>query len=98
MKTNVELPETLVRELQCRADHKGQDLAEAVTELLWMGLATWPIDADLAQRPTIKSHAITGLPYIECSRWASPETEITPERMADVLIQQDAAWHHEASR
>ena len=35
MKTTLDLPETLVRELQQRAQQAGQDLTQAATDLLW---------------------------------------------------------------
>jgi hypothetical protein len=40
----------------------------------------------------VKLHPQTGLPYIECPHRAD---EMTPERVAEVLLQQEEGWHHE---
>jgi len=40
----------------------------------------------------------TGLPLIECKRNALPQEELTPERVADILLSQEVGWHVEAGR
>jgi hypothetical protein len=96
MKTTVDLPEALVREIELRAEHKRQPLQHAVEELLWKGLAASAEASAPLARPIVKTHSKTGLPYIECLHGASAEEEMTPERVADLLLQQEVAWHHEA--
>ncbi len=98
MKTVIDLPESLVWELQQRAQQAGQDLAQAAAELLWKGLAATPSANRTMPHATVKRHAITGLPYIECSQSASPAAEMTPDRVAAVLLEQEAEWHDEAGR
>jgi hypothetical protein len=97
MKTTLDLPEALVRELQRRARQLGQELPQLAADLLWKGLAE---SAPTAAAPpaTIRTHAVTGLPYIECSRAANSDEEMTPDRIANLLIEQEAAWRHEAGR
>jgi hypothetical protein len=36
------------------------------------------------------------LPVIECPHQALPEDEMTPDRVADILLQQEVDRHHEA--
>jgi hypothetical protein len=67
-----------------------------MAELLRKGLDA---SADLPEalvRPVVKNYPTSGLPYIECPHGASPDEEMTPKRVADLLIQQEAAWRHEA--
>jgi hypothetical protein len=40
----------------------------------------------------------TGLALIECKHAAAPHDEMTPERVADILLAQEAGWHHGAGR
>ena len=94
MKTTLELPDDLVREIKLRAVHRGQKLKETVAELLQKGLAA---DAPGSLRPAvIRTHPVTGFPVIECQHAASPAEELTPERVAEILLEQEVAWHHEA--
>ena len=96
MKTTLDLPEALVREIKIRAVLKRQKLKDAVAELLRRGLDASAETPDALIRPTVKTHPKTGLPYIECPHGASADEEMTPERVASLLLQQEAAWHHEA--
>lgn len=67
MKTTLDLPDDLVRKVKLHALDRGQKLKEAVAELLRMGLAA-PARSPLPEdRPVIKQHPQTGLPYVECS-------------------------------
>ena len=38
----------------------------------------------------------TGLPLIVCKHAASPGEEMTPERVADLLLAQEVEWRHGA--
>src|SRR5437879_1955805 len=98
MKTTLDLPEALVSEIKIRAVNKRQKLKDAVAELLWKGLAAAPdLDAD-APAPVITTDKKTGLPLIVCKLAASPAEEMTPERVADILLSQEVEWHHAAGR
>ena len=96
MKTTVDLPEALVHEIKLHAVNKRQKLEDAVAELLRTALAASADAADLLVRPVVKTHPKTGLPYLECPHAASPDEEMTPERVAELLLQQEVTWHHEA--
>jgi hypothetical protein len=40
----------------------------------------------------------TGLPVIICRQAATPEQEMTAQRVADILLAQEVEWHDAASR
>lgn len=93
MKTTVDLPDDLMKQVKLRALREGQKLKDAVADLLRKGLAA----SDL-QAAVITTDKKTGLPLIECRQAASPEEEMTPERVADILLAQEVEWHHAAGR
>jgi hypothetical protein len=92
MSTTIDLPADLVRELERRAADRGQDLNETIAELLRTGLGAPQSESGLP-RSTIKTHRKTGLPYIECLH---PAKDLTPQRVADILLEQEVARHDEA--
>jgi len=97
MRTTLDLPDALVKQVKLRAVREGRKLKDEVADLLRKGLAVAADDAsDVLARPVVKIHPKTGLPYVECPHAASPDEEMTPERVADLLLQQEVAWHHEA--
>jgi hypothetical protein len=98
MKTTLDLPDALVHEIERRAKHKGQELAETVAELLEKGLAASPEAVNVFPRPTIGTNPQTGLACLEGGQPAAPEEEMTPDRIAEVLLEQEATWHREATR
>lgn len=98
MKTTLDLPESLVRELQRRARQLGQELPQLAAELLWKGLAASPQAPLPAPPATIHTHPVTDLPYVACPHAAAPNDEMTPERIAHLLLEQEATWRHEAGR
>ena len=96
MKTTLELPDALVKQIKLRAVRKGQKLKEAVTELLRKGLhAAIEDDQELAE-PVLKRDRKTGLLVVQCPRAAHPE--MTPDRVADILLAQEVEWALEAGR
>ena len=98
MKTTLDLPDGLVREIKIRAVKKRQKLKDAMAELLRKGLAAAADPAPDAQAPVVSKDKKTGLPLIECKHAASPEEEMTPQRVADILLAQEVGWHHGAGR
>lgn len=98
MKTTLDLPDALVHEIQLKAEHRGQQLADTVTELLWKGLAASSNSAAVPTSATLKIHPQSSLPYIECAHPAPAADEMTPSRVAQLLIDQEAVWQHEAGR
>ncbi len=95
MKTTLDLPDALVKQVKLRALRDGRKLKDAVADLLHKGLA---VNATSAAAPVVARDKQTGLPLIKCKRAASPQDELTPERVADLLLAQEAGWHHAAGR
>ena len=89
MKTTVDLPGELVREIKLRALRDGRKLKDAVTELLRRGLAAKAAEnvEGAARKKKVK------LPLIKCRHAAEAATEMTPERIANLLLKQEASWH-----
>ena len=79
MKTTLDLPDDLMREVTRRARSNRQELQEAVAELLRKGLATAVRPEQEAPPGIISTDAMTGLPVIECQHAAAPGEEMTPE-------------------
>ncbi len=83
MKTTLDLPDDLMREVKIRAVMENRKLKEAIADLLRRGLSqpggsrTKP-----ARRVTI--------PLVHCSHEARPGEEMTPERVAKVLLEAES--------
>lgn len=94
MKSTFELPDDLVREIKLKAVHEGRKLKDAMAELLRAGLAAGAVKAKgrtaRKQKPS--------LPLVKCRHAATEATEMTPQRVADVLLEQEASWHAETRR
>jgi len=85
LKTTLELPCDLVREIKLRAVHDGRKLKDVMADLLRQGLT--------ARKPRVTRASRVRLPLIQCRRAAV----LAPEQVADALLKQETAWHHEAS-
>jgi len=46
--------------------------------------------------PVVTRDKKTGLPVIECKHSASSRDEITPERVAEILLAQESGWPNAA--
>ena len=82
MKTTVDLPDDLMREVKIRAVRENRKLREAMAELR----------RGLSQRKpgrTAVRDRVT-LPIIECSHEARPGKEMTPDRVARVLLEEES--------
>lgn len=91
MKTTLNLPDELMRAVKMRAVQHNKTLQDTIAELLRHGLAHEPEnDSEVRHR--------VHLPLIHCAHAATPEEEMTPERVADVLIQAEAADYSEPLR
>jgi plasmid stability protein len=97
MKTTFDLPDALVRQVKLRAVQKGRKLKDEVAELLRKGLAAAKEGKPRATPRVIGKDKTTGLPLIECRHAASTGEELTPERVANILLAQEVNWH-DASR
>ena len=96
MKTTLDLPDALVKQVKLRAVREGRKLKDAVADLLRKGLAVVADAAPDTRGPVITTDKKTGLPVIECKQAAAPEEEMTPERVANILLAQEMEWHHAA--
>lgn len=97
MKTTIELPDGLVREIKMRAVRRRQKLKDTVAELLRKGLAAAD-DEPAAPPARVRRDRRTGLPVVECRHPAAAGDEITPDRAAEILLAQDVGWLHGAGR
>ena len=83
MKTTVDLPDDLVQEIKIRAVREKRKLKEAIADLLRRGLAG---DVPLPVAPPRRVR----LPLVRCAHEARPEEEMTPERVAKVLLEEES--------
>ena len=98
MKTTLDLPDALVKQVKLRALQDGRKLKDAVADLLRKGLEVAMNSKPDARAPVLSTDSQTGLPLIECKQAASAQEELTPERVADILLADEAGWHHAAGR
>lgn len=82
MKTTLDLPDELVREIKVRAAREDRKLKDLVAELLREGLAA------SGPSPAARRHRVR-LPLIRSTHSAPRGEEMTPERVADVLTQEE---------
>jgi hypothetical protein len=97
MKTTVDLPETLLRRVKLRALRDGRKLKDTMAELIRLGLDDAMKPRHLRKAKVVKDK-LTGLPVIVCPRPAPPGEELTPDRVAEILLEQEVEWAHVASR
>jgi plasmid stability protein len=83
VKTTIDLPDELVRALKIRAVQENRKLKDMVADLLRRGLAAE------AGRPTAV-HQRVRLPLVQCAHRAEPGTEVTPDRAAQILLDEEA--------
>ncbi len=91
MKTTLDLPDDLVRAVKILAVEENRRLKDTVAELLRRGLAQERgVPAAIRRR--------LELPLIECAHEARPGEEMTPERVADTLLEEEAGAHRDSLR
>lgn len=91
MKTTLELPDDVVRAVKIRAVQENRKLKDMIADLLRRGLAQEPrVSAGIRSR--------VKLPLVECAHPARPGEEVTPQRAADALLEEEAGWHRDAVR
>jgi len=95
MKTTLDLPETLLRQVQHRAEREGRKLQDAVADLLRKGLAVVATEEQTDQEPVVSTDNLTGLPVIVCKHATAAGADMTPERVAALLLEQEVDWHHD---
>jgi hypothetical protein len=82
MKTTLDLPDELLREIKHRAVEEDKKLKDTVAELLRIGLAQPLSKPELILEPG-------KLPIIRFSRAPRPGEEPTPERLKEILLEQE---------
>ncbi len=84
MKTTLDLPDDLMRAIKVRAAQGDRKLKDLVAELLRAGL----VQLESGHAPV--QHRVQ-LPLVVC-RPADPEAEMTPDRVASALLEEEAGW------
>lgn len=87
MKTTLDLPAEIVREMKMRAASEGRKLRDVATEIFRRGLAH-PGPQGEVLRHRVK------LPLIECP---AAGTDLTAGKVAEILLKQEAEWSDETS-
>jgi plasmid stability protein len=92
MKTTIDLPDDLVRELKLRAVREGRKLKDAAAAAIRAGLAVAEVPAAAEKPAVLGRDKKTGLPLIQCRRSAKRDEELTPLRVAEIIAAQEAGW------
>ena len=82
VKTTLELPDDLMREVKIRAVRENRKLKDAVAVLLRRGLSQ--------RRSEPKVRRRVALPVVECAHGARPGEEMTPARVAGILLEEES--------
>ena len=93
MKTTLNLPDALVKQVKLRALLEGRKLKDPVADLLRKGLAVAANSHAVSVASPVTRDRKTGLPLIKCKHPASAREELTPERVANLLLAQEVGWH-----
>lgn len=86
MKTTLELPDDLMRAIKIRAASEDRKLKDLVAELLRRGLAN--------DKPATEARHRVHVPLIVSTHPAAPGEELTPERVAELLIDEEVRSLH----
>jgi hypothetical protein len=96
MKTTLELPDALFKEVKVRAIHDGKKLKDEIADLLRKGLVA---DAPPSSaRPEFKIDRRTRLPVIMGGRSPAKGEGLTPKMAAEILAEQEIEAHVKAHR
>jgi len=82
MKTTLDLPDDLMRDVKIRAVRENRKLKDEVADLLRRGLSR--------QRSAPRIRHRVALPLVACARKARPALEMTPERVAGILLEEES--------
>lgn len=83
MKTTVELPDELIREVKVRAAREGRRLKDVMADVVRLGLSQPPARTD-------RSPARVRLPLVACAHPAAAGQEVTADRVAELLLDAEA--------
>lgn len=84
MKTTLDLPDDLMREVKIRAVHENRRLKDVIADLLRRGLAA----EEQESRGMVRKRVT--FPLVQCSHPARPDEEMTPDRVAEILLTEEA--------
>ena len=90
MKTTLDLPGDLVRKMKLRAVQEGRKLKDVAAEVFRRGLTESAV-------PQTARHRVK-LPLIKCRQPAMPARELTADKVAKILLKQEADWSHDTAR
>jgi len=85
MKTTLELPDELMREVKFRAVEENRKLKDMIADLLKKGLA----QSSSGEQAVRGGRRATVFPLVRAAHPALPSEEMTPERVADILLEQE---------
>ncbi|MHB8450798.1 MAG: antitoxin [Mycobacteriales bacterium] len=83
MKTTLDLPDELVRAVKMRAVNEGRRLKDVMADLIRYGLTR---ETAQSAAPPTKAQP----PLVRCACPARTEDEVTPDRAAEILHQEEA--------
>ncbi len=87
MKTTLNIDDALYRRAKVQAAEEGLTVSELIEEGLELVLTARSRPATVLRRPP--------LPLIEGGHPALPDREASPERTAEILLNQEATWAQE---
>ena len=93
MKTTLDLPDALVYEVKRRAILGNRKLKDTVAELLQKGLEAAETEQEALIPAIVGIDEVTGLPIIKVPHAALPGQEITPQRIFEILLEQEVEWY-----
>jgi plasmid stability protein len=82
MKTTLDLPDDLMREVKIRAVKENRRLKDEIADLLRRALSQ--------RRPEPRARRRVTLPIVACAHEARPGEEMTPERVASILLDEES--------
>jgi plasmid stability protein len=94
VKTTLDLPEDLVREMKLRAVHEGRKLRDVAIEIFRRGLAQPSLQTAAATQPSVIQNRVK-LPLIRCQP-GTPKFNLTPEDIDQILLEQEMKRFNEA--
>ncbi len=83
MKTTLDLPDDLMRDIKIRAVKENRKLKDAIADLLRRGISHKTV------KPSTVRHRVE-LPLVQCAHEARPGEEMNPERVAKLLLEEEA--------
>jgi hypothetical protein len=91
MKTTLNLPDDLMRAVKLRAVEEDRTLTDTIADLLRIGLAQEQAGSSR------RGHRVQ-LPLVKSTRKPQPGEELTPERVAEILLEEEAGWQRDLMR